>query len=61
MKYFFYIGTGMQLCGLASVGLCFLSGIQVGDYGKAELAQFIFGMFIFYVGNYLKGKYSASP
>lgn len=56
MKAKFYIGLGMQLFGLIAVGLCFISGITNGDYGQFELAQLVFGSFIFYVGNYLKGQ-----
>ncbi len=56
MKAKFYLGLGMQLFGLIAVGLCLISGISVGDYGRFELAQFVFGIFIFYVGNYLKGR-----
>ena len=46
----------MQLFGMAAVGLCLISGIQLGDYGKVELAQLILGMFAFYAGTYFKGK-----
>lgn len=56
MKGLFYVGLGMQLFGLAAVGLCFFSGIRNGDYGQLELAQLIIGSFVFYVGNYLKGR-----
>jgi hypothetical protein len=56
MKALFYVGLGMQLFGLAAVGLCFFSGIQMGDYGRLELAQLVIGSFVFYVGNYLKGR-----
>lgn len=56
MKALFYIGLGMQLFGLAAVGLCLFSGIQNGDYGRIELAQLLLGSFAFYVGNYLKGR-----
>ena len=56
MKFLFYLGFGMQLFGMAAVGLCLLSGIQLGDYGRVELAQFMIGMFSFYVGTYFKGK-----
>ncbi len=56
MKSLFYIGFGMQLFGLAAVGLCFFSGVKNGDYGRLELAQLILGSFVFYAGNYLKGR-----
>ncbi|WPU65279.1 hypothetical protein [Peredibacter starrii] len=46
----------MQIFGLVAVGLCFISGIQNGDYGRLELAQLVIGSFVFYVGNYLKGR-----
>jgi hypothetical protein len=56
MKTMFYAGLGMQLFGLAAVGLCFFSGIKNGDYGHLELAQLVIGSFVFYAGNYLKGR-----
>ena len=56
MKNLFYIGTGMQLFGLAAVGLCFFAGVKNGDYGQLELAQLIIGSLVFYIGHYLKGK-----
>lgn len=56
MKALFYIGLGMQLFGLTAVGLCFVSGIQNGDYGRLELLQLVIGSLVFYVGNYLKGR-----
>ncbi len=46
----------MQLFGLTAVGLCFFSGVKNGDYGQIELAQLVLGSFIFYSGNYLKGR-----
>lgn len=52
----FYIGLGMQLFGLTAVGLCFISGIREGDYGRLELLQLVGGSLVFYVGNFLKGK-----
>jgi hypothetical protein len=52
----FYVGLGMQLFGFTSVGLCLFSGIQLGDYGRIELAQLMLGSFVFYAGNYLKNK-----
>ena len=56
MKSLFYVGLGMQIFGLVAVGLCFISGVQNGDYGRLELAQLVIGSFVFYVGNYLKGR-----
>ncbi len=56
MKTLFYVGLGMQLFGLTAVGLCFFSGIKNGDYGHLELAQLVLGSFVFYLGNYLKGR-----
>lgn len=53
----FYTGLGMQLFGFTAVGLCLFAGLQSGNYGKIELAQFILGMFAFYAGTYLKGKH----
>ena len=53
---FFSIGTFLQLCGIASVGLCLFSGLLQGDYGKIELAQFLGGSVIFYMGHFLKLK-----
>ena len=46
----------MQIFGLTAVGLCFFSGVKNGDYGRLELLQLILGSFVFYVGNYLKGR-----
>jgi hypothetical protein len=56
MKVLFYVGLAMQLFGLTTVGLCFFSGIKNGDYGQLELIQLVGGSFVFYVGNYLKGR-----
>lgn len=56
MKTMFYLGLGMQIFGLTAVGLCFLSGVKNGDYGRLELIQLVLGSFVFYVGNYLKGR-----
>ncbi len=56
MKGLFYVAIGMQLFGMAAVGLCLFAGIQNGDYGKIELAQLVIGSFVFYIGNYLKAK-----
>ncbi len=58
--FFFYFGLFLQLCGLATVGLCFLTGITQGDYGRIELAQFVGGSFGFYLGHFIKGKSQAS-
>ncbi len=55
----FYFGLGMQLFGLTAVGLCFFSGIRNGDYGQLELIQLVLGSFVFYAGNYLKGRASS--
>ena len=52
----FYVGLAMQLFGFASVGLCLFSGIQLGNYGRVELAQLIIGSFVFYAGNYVKNS-----
>jgi hypothetical protein len=55
MKAFkFYLGLALQLFGFTSVGLCLYAGINQGDYGRVELAQFLLGSFLFYVGHYLK-------
>ncbi len=56
----FYVALGMQLFGMAAVGLCFFAGVQAGDYGRIELAQLVIGSFVFYLGTYLKGKYAGS-
>ena len=58
MKATYYIGLGMQVFGLTAVGLCFFSGIKNGDYGHFELAQLVLGSFVFYAGNYVKGRSS---
>lgn len=52
----FYIGLGLQLVGLASVGLCLFSGMAKGDYGQLELIQLVGGSFIFYLGAFVKNK-----
>jgi len=52
----FYIGLGLQITGLCTVGFCFFKGISEGDYGKMELAQFISGILSFYMGHFLKGQ-----
>ena len=51
---FFYIGYGLQLIGLVSVGLCLLAGLSKGDYGQFELIQLVAGSLIFYLGKSLK-------
>ncbi len=56
MRGLFYTALGLQLSGMAAVGLCLFAGLKNGDYGKIELAQLILGSFFFYVGSYLKGK-----
>lgn len=56
MKALFYVGLGMQLFGMAAVGLCLFAGMKNGDYGRIELAELILGSFAFYVGNYLKSR-----
>jgi len=53
---YFYIGLGMQLVGLSSVGLCLFAGLSKGDYGQLELIQLIGGSLVFYSGTFLKGK-----
>lgn len=50
----FYIGTGLQLVGFTSVGLCLFAGLSKGDYGKLELIQFIGGFAVFYLGHFIK-------
>ena len=55
----FYIGLGLQLVGFSMVGLCLFRGLDMGDYGKVELIQFISGTAIFYVGNTLRGKWAS--
>lgn len=52
----FYIGLGMQLVGLASVGLCLFAGMSKGDYGKLELIELVAGSLIFYLGAFVKNK-----
>ncbi len=54
----FYVALGMQLFGMAAVGLCLFAGIRDGDYGRIELAQLVIGSLVFYVGTFLKGKYA---
>jgi hypothetical protein len=52
----FHSGLGLQLFGFTAVGLCQFAGLKSGNYGKIELAQFILGMFSFYIGTYIKNK-----
>ncbi len=52
----FYLGLAMQLVGLSFVGLCFLTGVRNGDYGKLELMQLVVGSFVFYIGSFFKTK-----
>lgn len=52
----FYIGTGLQLVGFTSVGLCLFAGLNKGDYGQLELIQFVGGFVLFYLGHFLKTK-----
>jgi hypothetical protein len=59
MKSFFYVGLGMQLFGFSAVGLCLFSGIKNGDYGRLELLQLVGGSLIFYLGHFIKGRYSS--
>ena len=55
MKTFiYYLALGLQLLGMASVGLCLMVGLSKGDYGRIELAQFVGGAAIFYFGQGLK-------
>jgi hypothetical protein len=54
--FLFYLGLGMQLFGFAAVGLCLFSGLNSGDYGRIELAQFVGGSFVFYVGHFIKNR-----
>ncbi|MBL7664188.1 MAG: hypothetical protein JNM93_03565 [Bacteriovoracaceae bacterium] len=57
-SFLFYLGLSMQLFGFAAVGLCLFAGLQTGDYGRIELAQFILGIFLFYTGTYFKNRTS---
>lgn len=50
----------MQICGFAAVGLCVISGIEKGDYGRIELVQFLGGTSLFYLGNFLRSKGASS-
>lgn len=51
----FYLGFGLQLIGLSSVGICFYSGMVKGDYGQLELIQLVGGSLVFYIGHYFRG------
>ena len=53
---FFYIGLGMQLVGITSVGLCLFAGLNKGDYGQLELVQLVGGSILFYLGQFVKSK-----
>lgn len=55
-NFLFYLGLFMQLFGMASVGLCLVTGINQGDYGRLELIQFVGGSLIFYVGHFIKNR-----
>lgn len=52
----FYLFTFLQLVGFSFVGLCLFQGITSGDYDKYQLAQFLIGMVLFYVGHYFKSS-----
>jgi hypothetical protein len=56
----FYLGLGMQLFGFAAVGLCLFSGVSQGDYGRIELAQLVGGSLFFYLGHFVKNRYSSN-
>lgn len=55
----FYFGFGLQLMGLATVGICLFSGMSKGDYGQFELVQLVGGSLVFYVGNFVRAKYQS--
>lgn len=55
----FYFGFGLQLMGLATVGICLFSGMVKGDYGQLELVQLVGGSLVFYVGSFLRGKFQS--
>ena len=55
-KMAFYFFTFLQLIGFAFVGLCLFKGLFSGDYDKYQLAQFISGMVLFYIGHFFKGR-----
>lgn len=50
----FWIGLALQLVGFATVGLCLFAGLTKGDYGHLELAQFLGGSAVFYIGSAVK-------
>jgi len=52
----FYVGLGMQLFGITAVGLCLFKGLEIGDYGRIELAQFVLGSVVFYFGSFFKNR-----
>lgn len=54
----FYVAIGLQLIGLALVGLCLFSGLVKGDYGQLEFVQLVGGSFVFYIGQFFKAKSS---
>ncbi|MBP9674002.1 MAG: hypothetical protein KBD63_02820 [Bacteriovoracaceae bacterium] len=55
--FLFYLGLGLQLFGMAAVGLCLFAGIQKGDYSKTELLQFVLGASLFYLGTFFKKRH----
>tara|TARA_Y100000590_G_scaffold469529_1_gene657794 strand:- start:237667 stop:237909 length:243 start_codon:yes stop_codon:yes gene_type:complete len=55
----FYFGFGLQLIGLTTVGICLFSGMTKGDYGQIELVQLVGGSLIFYVGNFVRGRFQS--
>ena len=52
----FYIGLAGQLVGFIFVGICLVSGMIAGDYGRLELVQFVGGSLIFYLGTFVKSR-----
>ena len=54
MKFYFF--TFLQLVGFSFVGLCLFKGIASGDYDKHQLAQFIGGLTLFYIGHFFKAR-----
>ena len=55
----FYFFTFLQLVGFSFVGLCLFKGIASGDYDKYQLAQFVSGMGLFYIGHYFKAYFGS--
>lgn len=49
----FFVGLGLQLVGLTFVGLCLFAGVSKGDYGQLELAEFLGGGLLFYLGAFI--------